>query len=78
MVDIIAKKRREISMWSPATKGGRGEGGVATVLSKSFFFVLKRVLGSLLALENDDERFINRTVGSLVFYVYSLIDIGGP
>lgn len=38
MVDIIAKKRREISMWSPATKGGRGEGGVATVLSKSFFF----------------------------------------
>jgi hypothetical protein len=36
MIDIIARKCMGTSMWSPATKVGRGEGDVATVLSKPF------------------------------------------
>lgn len=59
-------------MWSPATKVEEER----EVLQRFYRNLLKRVLGSLLALENDDERCINRTVNSLVFYVYSLFDIG--
>jgi hypothetical protein len=44
MIGIIARKCRGISMWSRATKDERGEGDVATVLSKT---KLKRVLKSI-------------------------------